>query len=45
MPYKLKDPVRHKFAKKKYKIQNWKSYEKGLHDRVNRPLLSRPLCS
>lgn len=32
MPYKIKDPVRHKFKKKNYNQRDWKSYEKGLRD-------------
>lgn len=32
MPYKLKDPVRHKFKKKNYNQRDWKSYEQGLRD-------------
>ena len=33
MPYKLKDPVRHKFEKKHYNKRDWKSYEQGLQNR------------
>jgi Transposase DDE domain len=33
MPYKLKDPVRHKFAKKSYNKRDWKAYEEGLRNR------------
>lgn len=32
MPYKIKDPVRHKFKKKNYNQRDWKSYEQGLRD-------------
>lgn len=33
MPYKLKDPVRHKFTKKSYNKRDWKAYEEGLRNR------------
>lgn len=33
MPYKLKDPVRHKFTKKSYNKRGWKAYEQGLRNR------------
>ena len=33
MPYKLKDPVRHKFTKKSYNKRDWKVYEEGLRNR------------
>jgi hypothetical protein len=33
MPYKLKDPVRHKFTKKTYNKRDWKAYEEGLRNR------------
>lgn len=33
MPYKLKDPVRHKFSKKEYNKREWGSYEQGLCER------------
>ncbi|MGV8949271.1 MAG: transposase, partial [Candidatus Paracaedibacter sp.] len=33
MPYKLKDPVRHKFTKKSYNKRDWKTYEEGLRNR------------
>ena len=35
MPYKLKDPVRHKFKKKGYNIRDWKTYDQGLQNRGN----------
>jgi hypothetical protein len=33
MPYKLKDPVRHKFTKNPYNKRDWKTYEEGLRNR------------
>ena len=33
MPYKLKDPVRHKFPKEAYNKRDWKAYEEGLRNR------------
>lgn len=33
MPYKLKDPVRHKFTKNNYNNRDWKTYEEGLRNR------------
>lgn len=33
MPYKLKEPVRHKFTKKAYNKRDWKTYEEGLRNR------------
>ncbi|AIK96303.1 IS5 family transposase [Candidatus Odyssella acanthamoebae] len=33
MPYKLKDPVRHKFTKQSYNKRDWKAYEEGLRNR------------
>jgi hypothetical protein len=33
MPYKLKDPVRHKFTKKSYNKRDRKTYEEGLKNR------------
>jgi|688.fasta_scaffold464523_1 hypothetical protein len=35
MPYKLKDPVRHKFTKQSYNKRDWKAYEEGLRNRGN----------
>ncbi len=35
MPYKLKDPYRHKFEKAKYKITNWPEYNNALKQRGN----------
>lgn len=35
MPYKLKDPVRHKFKKKSYNKRDWKTYDQGLVNRGN----------
>lgn len=35
MPYKLREPVRHKFKKKAYNKRDWKTYEKGLVNRGN----------
>jgi len=35
MPYKLKDPVRHKFSKKPYNKRDWRAYEEGLRNRGN----------
>ncbi len=35
MPYKLKDPYRHKFEKAKYKISNWPEYNNALKQRGN----------
>ena len=35
MPYKLKDPVRHKFKKKVYNKRDWKTYDAGLVNRGN----------
>lgn len=35
MPYKLKDPVRHKFKKKVYNKRDWKAYDRGLINRGN----------
>ena len=35
MPYKLKDPVRHKFKKKTYNVRDWKTYDQGLQNRGN----------
>ncbi len=33
MPYKLNDPYRHKFPRKKYKVSNWAEYNKSLKNR------------
>ena len=33
MPYKLKDPVRHKFDKKSYNVRDWKKYDENLKNR------------
>jgi hypothetical protein len=33
MPYKLKDPVRHKFNKKSYNVRDWKKYDENLRNR------------
>jgi Transposase DDE domain len=33
MPYKLKDPVRHKFDKKSYNVRDWKKYDENLRNR------------
>ena len=33
MPYKLKDPVRHKFEKKSYNVRDWKKYDENLKNR------------
>lgn len=33
MPYKLKDAVRHKFAKKSYNVRDWKKYDENLRNR------------
>ena len=35
MPYKLKNPYRHKFEKAKYKITNWPEYNNALKQRGN----------
>jgi len=35
MPYKLKDPYRHKFSKARYRLSNWKDYNKSLRSRGN----------
>ena len=34
MPYKLKDAVRHKFARAKYRVKNWREYNESLKNRV-----------
>ena len=33
MPYKLKNPVRHKFSKKSYNVRDWKKYDENLKNR------------
>ena len=33
MPYKLKDPYRHKFNKTKYHLNNWPAYNEALKSR------------
>ena len=33
MPYKLKDPYRHKFPKAKYRVSNWSEYNESLKNR------------
>lgn len=33
MPYKLTDPIRHKFKKKTYNVRDWKTYDQGLQNR------------
>lgn len=33
MPYTLKDPVRHKFTKKSYKVRDWAKYDESLKNR------------
>ena len=33
MPYKLKDPYRHKFNKAKYHLTNWPAYNEALKSR------------
>lgn len=35
MPYKHRDPVRHKFDKAKHKVINWPQYDKALCERGN----------
>ena len=35
MPYKLRDPFRHKFLKARYKIKNWGQYEFAIKNRGN----------
>ena len=35
MPYKLKNPYRHKFNKAQYKLSNWSDYNSALKQRGN----------
>ena len=35
MPYKYKDPYRHKFEAAKYKVTNWHEYNQALIERGN----------
>jgi len=35
MPFKYKEPYRHKFPKMKYRITNWHDYNKALKERGN----------
>ena len=35
MPYKYKDPYRHKFEDAKYKVTNWHEYNQALIERGN----------
>ena len=35
MPFKYKDPYRHKFPRMKYRVTNWRDYNQGLVERGN----------
>jgi hypothetical protein len=32
MPYKLKEAMRHKFEKSKYRVSNWREYNESLRN-------------